>query len=469
MPTTKLLLQEPYLKLTEKEKQAKKEGKKIERKLNPRETRLYLYLILDHDKVAKIKTEHVIFPAQWDFRMQQKKEILAGSPEFNEKLSNLKKSILNKYNELKNSFPDIPFSEVAAALKVFGKEKEIPFQKKDKTFFQILDEFISSMEEEKSYRTIQKFGTLKNSLQEFGKANPKYGTLSFSMINKSFLTAFTKYLRNQEPRGRQKSRPKTDQYGLLNDTIGKYIECLKTFLKWAEEYPTEENPYNKYSAYKKFSNSGRKREKRAEDIVTLTLQELRQFYTFDFSDRPVLARARDLFCLLCFTGQRWSDIERLDKEEIHGDQWEFNAYKTHKQTKIYFTGYASPSLDILKRYDFQLPKISPQKFNVNLKKAAEVAGINTITVVRRYVGAKEIKIVKPKYKFLGSHCGRRTCVSILLNDFNMNVVHVMGITGHSDISTLQRYVKGDDQARRDAMSQTKRIDEPLTVVKSQAV
>jgi integrase len=159
----------------------------------------------------------------------------------------------------------------------------------------------------------------------------------------------------------------------------------------------------------------------------------------------------------------------LDKNEIHDDVWTFEAYKTKKLTEIYFTGFAAPALDILKKYSYQLPKISLQKFNLQLKKAAEVAKINTPVKVRRYVGIKEIIIENPKYAFLGSHCGRRTCVSILLNDFNMNIAHVKEITGHADLDTLQKYINSDNKARREAMSQTARIDAPLKVIKSKAV
>ena len=467
MATGKFILQQPY-----------KTGTKT---LNPLETRLYLFLIIDRDHIIKIKTEHKIYPEQWDFRNQQKKEIagnLPGNPEknekiqkFNKELRKLKEDTETEYRNLVKQFPDLPFSQIADILKKSGKTKENPFVNTDKDFFQVLDEFILSLEGEASPRTIQKFGTLKNSLLELGKDNKKYETLSFSTINKSFLTAFTKHLRNQKPRGRQKTRPEKEQYGLLNDTVGKYIECLKTFLKWAEECPTEENPYNKFTAYKKFSNSGTKREKKAEDIVTLTLSELRQFYTFDFSKaknlkpekQKSLERVRDLFCFGAFTGQRWSDIEQLDKSEVHGDTWSFISYKTKKHTEIYLTGYASPALDILKKYDYQLPKISLQKFNLYLKNAAEAAEINTPVTVRRYIGIKEIKVTKPKHAFLGSHCGRRTCVSILLNDFNMNIAHVKEITGHSDLDTLQKYVNSDSVARRKAMEETKSIIEPLKI------
>ncbi|MCU0473395.1 MAG: site-specific integrase [Bacteroidales bacterium] len=453
MATTKLLLQQPY----------KQSGSKT---LNPQETRLYVFLIIDRTHMIKIKTEHVIFPQQWDFRNQRKQDKLAGALEFNKKLVLLKEDILTKYQELITDYPDMSFEQVARTMKDYGKTKEIPFLNKDKDFFQVLDEFILSLEGEVTPRTIQKFGTLKNSLLELGKSNKEYETLTFSMINHQFKDAYTKYLRNQKPRGRQKTRPEGEQFGLLNDTIGKYIECLKTFLRWAEQ-----RNYNQYSTYKEFSNftkANRKRKKQGHDIVTLTLQELKHFYAFDFSGKPSLERVRDLFCFGAYTGQRWSDIERLDKLEIHDDIWCFTAYKTKKETEIDLIGYAAPALEILKKYDYQLPKISLTKFNLYIKKAAEDAGINTMVKIRRYVGDKEIEISNPKFEFIGSHTARKTCVSILLNNYNMNVTHVLQITGHSDLKTLQKYINTDRTARREAISRTKNSNEPLTIVKQKA-
>jgi integrase len=462
MATTSLLLQKPY----------KESGSKT---LNPLETRIYLFLIIDHDHIVKIKTEHVIYPSQWDFSKQLKKDKLAGAPEFNKKLLELKDDILLKYQKIIKDFPDLSFPKVAELLKEYGKTKEIPFLNKDKDLFQIMDEFILSMEGEVSLGTIKKFNTLKKSLLEFGRENKKYATISFSNIDHTFKDAFTKYLRSQKPRGRQKSRPEGMQEGLLNDTIGKYIECLKTFCRWAEE-----RCYNTYSTYKEFSNftkANRKRKKQGHDIVTLTLQELKHFYTFDFSKVPDMSlekqnsldRVRDLFCFGAYTGQRWSDIERLDKLEINEDIWTFTAFKTKKETEIDLIGYAAPALNILKKYDYQLPKISLQKFNLYLKEAAQAAEIDTIVKIRRYVGDKEIEISKPKYEFLGSHTARKTCVSILLNNYNMNVTHVLEITGHSDLKTLQKYINKDRKARREAISKTKSITEKLTVSHNKAI
>ena len=454
MATTKLLLQKPY-----------KPGTKT---LNPEKTRLYLFLIIDREHVVKIKTEHVILPKEWDFKKQQKKELLAGSPEFNGKLIELKNETLEKYQELLKSSPDITFSKISEHLKVFGKTKEIPFLNNNKDFFEVMDEFLLFLEGEVTVGTIKKFKTLKKNLKDFCGANKKYESLTFNNIDHSFKDAYTKYLRNQEPRGRQKTRPEGEQVGLLNDTIGKYVECLKTFCKWATERNYNHNLT--FRDFTTFTKANLKRKKQDHDIVTLTLPELKQFYNHEFQNDPSSDRVRDLFCFGAYTGQRWSDIERLEKSEILGDVWSFNAFKTKKLTEIDLIGFAAPALDILKKYDFILPKISLTKFNLYLKDAAKLAKIDTPVKIRRYVGEREIEMTKPKHRYLGSHTARKTCVSILLNVYNMNITHVLQITGHSDLKTLQKYINTDRQARREAISNTIAITEsPLTVVKHLAV
>jgi integrase len=426
-----------------------------------------VFLIVNRDNMAKIKTEHVIFPKEWDFKKQQKRELLAGSVEFNNSLSSLKNDILANYQKIIKDFPDMPFSKISELLKEFGKTKEIPFLNNDKDFFQVMDEFILSLEEGWTIGTIKKFKTLKKNLQEFGIVNKKYATITFSTLDHSFEDAYKKYLRNQEPRGRQKTRPEGSQFGLLNASIGKYIECLKTFCKWAAKHNYNTN--DTYKDFETFTKATKKTKKQDHDIVTLTLQELKLFYSFDFSKQPVYGRIRDLFCFGCYTGQRWSDIERLEKQEIHGDIWSFTAFKTKKETEIDLIGFAAPALDILKKYDYQLPKYSLQKFNQYLKDAAKAAGIDTTVKIRRYIGVKEIEITKPKHDFLGSHTARKTCVSILLNNYNMNITHVLQITGHSDLKTLQKYIDVDRKSRREAIGKTPSItDSPLTVVKHKA-
>ena len=46
--------------------------------------------------------------------------------------------------------------------------------------------------------------------------------------------------------------------------------------------------------------------------------------------KKTLEKVRDLFCLGCFTGQRWSDISNIDINQIHETNWVFYAKKTNK-------------------------------------------------------------------------------------------------------------------------------------------
>jgi hypothetical protein len=79
-----------------------------------------------------------------------------------------------------------------------------------------------------------------------------------------------------------------DDLKLLNNTTGKYITTLKTFLNWS----TERN-YNSKIDYVKF-----KVKKEDADIVYLEYSELMQLYNMDLSDSPRMERVRDTFVLV---------------------------------------------------------------------------------------------------------------------------------------------------------------------------
>lgn len=91
-----------------------------------------------------------------------------------------------------------------------------------------------------------------------------------------------------------------------------------------------------------------------------------------------------------------------------------------------------------------------QKFNVNIKKIGQLAGINAEEIIKHHIGKYEVDIIKPKYEFMSSHMGRRTLVSILL-ELKIPAITVMKLTGHSDIRTLYKYGKATDKAVEEAL------------------
>ncbi len=452
MPSIKLILQQPYEK-----------AKNGTRKPASKPTRLYAYIIIDRDRVIKCKTEYTIKPTEWDFDAQGLKDRLTGSIEFNKGLAGLKSELLAQYKKTLTDYPDITFREFAAKLKEYSRLKDKPVFS-ERNFFEYLDQYMKELEGSVTYRTIQKFHTLKRSLTEFSAANKKYSPLTFSQIDSKFYRAYISHLRDQNPRGRQKRRPEGQQTGLLIDTQRKYIETLKAFCKWAAK-----EGYNKYNAFEDFqvvSSADKKRIADSKNIITLTLAELTKFYQHDFSKHEALDRVRDLFCFATFTGQRWSDIAQFDKGQLKGNVWRFTAQKTEKVQEVDLAGFAGPAMDILKKYDFKLPKLSLQKFNDMLKDAGEEAGIDTPVELIRFVGVQRIVTHEPKYYFMSSHMARRTCVSILLNNFNIAPSLVMQITAHSDLKTLQKYINTDREARREAISKTPAVTETMRIVKA---
>ena len=163
-----------------------------------------------------------------------------------------------------------------------------------------------------------------------------------------------------------------------------------------------------------------------------------QLYDHDFSDNSRLERARDLFCFACFTGQRFSDVLRFSRDDMEGNMWVFTSYKSKKKVVVPFEGFIRNALPILEKYNYLLPEISNQKLNEYLKELGEIAGLNSNEKIIRFSGVKELIIKNPKFKFMSSHMGRRTFVTIMLEK-GVPITMVQKLTQHSDLRTLLKY------------------------------
>lgn len=166
-----------------------------------------------------------------------------------------------------------------------------------------------------------------------------------------------------------------NEKGLLNDTVAKYMENLKNFMKWSLE-----RGYHKNREFQRSDFSSSRKPK--QDIVTLDFEELTKLFEHDFSEDKRLEQVRDLFCFAAFTGQRWGDIANFNKEDIKDDTWTFIVEKTGKKTIVPFLGFNEPALTILKKYNYVLTELSNQKFNEYIKEAAETVELNRLVSCR---------------------------------------------------------------------------------------
>jgi integrase len=425
-----------------------KDGKQpLEKHLKLREVPIRLTITFSKDERIYIASGFKIKPKDWDFKESQMKKQSLGSSKFNERLISLKNEIIDFIDEVQKN-DDYTTKELTLMIRNYLKAKHSPI--KEDQIKRPLNMFESYIEDKKTdgvtYRTIQKLNTCKKSLKEFQEKHYKEG-LTFNMVDENFFKKYKRYLQYEV------KNPRTGKKGYLNDTTAKFIENLKNYLKWCsvKGYYTGNVHEN--------SKLNVKREKRL-DIVVLNYDEVELLKKYDFSDNPSYDKVVDLFLFSCFTGARWSDIETFNKAQIEETKgsydWKFRSFKTKKLQIIPLTGYASGAIDILKKYDFELPKISAQKFNFYIKKACEKAELNRPVRLTRYQDRTEIVKENPLHQFVSAHTGRRTCVSILLNTYKMPIAMVRQITQHSDIKTLMKYLKDDEEALRQALDDSER-------------
>ncbi|NLO02068.1 MAG: site-specific integrase [Bacteroidales bacterium] len=366
------------------------------------------------------------------------------NPRFLLEMDNLTADLNRHEDELKKAFQYLlrqkQIVKSSKLKELMDKEfRQGTFSNNDKNNFWVkFDEFIKQKKDLYSILTIRKYNALKSHLQRFEK--DKRYKITFDSINLVFYDKFYNYLLNYD-----NSRIEGFK-GLLEDTVSKYIAVLKSFLQWAFD-----RGYHQNTAFQHSQFSAKKSTK--IDIVTLTENEFLKLYNHDFCENLTYEKVRDVFCFALMTGQRWSDIEQFRREDIKGDTWEFMSVKTKKVIKVPFKGFIKPALDILIKYNFNLPIMSQQKFNVYLKKVGEEAKINEPVIIKRFSGNEMIEIKKPKYAFMSSHMARRSCITILLQK-GIAPTTVMKLSGHSDLKTLMKYENTSQDALVEALEKT---------------
>ena len=90
-----------------------------------------------------------------------------------------------------------------------------------------------------------------------------------------------------------------------------------------------------------------------------------------------------------------------------------------KTDENYFIVLLSPAMEILKKYNFVLPKITNQQYNLRLKIVADYAGLDRNLTV---------------------HMSRHTFATMCLN-YGVKIENVSKMLGHTNVRTTQEYAK----------------------------
>ncbi len=250
---------------------------------------------------------------------------------------------------------------------------------------------------------------LRGSLTGFEKATKKQFQLTD--VTEEMVNRFKTYLINKR--------------GMNNNSVKKRLKSFKIFLNYCIE-----KKYLKLN----FDYSRVKVKTYDPTIVTLTEEEFTKLKDWNPGKYQ---RVKDLFLFGCMTSLRYSDLISIREHHIINNNIVKKSEKTDIQQIIPLTRL---SREILERYNYNLQLYTTQTYNRLLKKMGQESGIFSAEVVLvEQRGNQRLEIRKQKWECLESHTARRTFITrSIKKGIPLNII--MGITGHTRIETLSRYM-----------------------------
>lgn len=264
---------------------------------------------------------------------------------------------------------------------------------KSKENKQLLIPFIESEMKlrDMEYNTLKAHVTLVNKLNDFKNIK------TFADLTYTNIVAFDKYMRDKK---------------IGNISINKNHSLFNMYIKIAiNKELIQKSPYDLFTPPKGRNN----------DPVFLTIEEVERIKNLSGLNEK-LERTRDLFVFQCYTGMAYVDMQAFSKNDIQilNAQEIIRSSRT-KTDESFILLFLPDAKKIAEKYNYNLPKISNQKYNDYLKLLIAHPGINI-------------------NKKVTSHTARHTFATYLLNK-GISLETVSKTLGHSSIKQTQLYAR----------------------------
>jgi integrase len=366
-------------------------------------------------------TSEIIQPEYWDAKAGRAKETkkFPQYPEFNARLKNIENEAFNILRRLQNDGIS-PTNEIIKKELDKGVKNWTDKAGRHLELMPYIEHFIRTTNKKES--TKKSYSVVLGNLAEYQEQRKK--AITFANANIDFYNDFVRFLVGKN---------------LAPNTIGTRIKILKTFLSSAEDAGIlVAGDYKR----KAFAKPGEETE-----AVYLSVPELMNMYGLNLEKSKKLERVRDLFLVGAYTGLRFSDLSRLNGENVGSDTISIRTIKTGAVVEIPIHPVVR---SILGKYGGNLPKIpSNQKFNQYIKEVAKLAGIDAQVRAESTKGNFMYKKSEPKYNLITSHTARRSfATNAYLGD--VPTVSIMKLTGHKTEKAFMKYIKisSEDNARK---------------------
>ena len=348
--------------------------------------------------------------SNWNKNKERIKSSYSNAFEINKRLDYIQNTINKIYYDLINN--EIPITKSELSEKY--DEKINGISRKD-SFYDFCTEYIEVSKNSKTKGTIKGYRSAIKSLKEYEKQYRR--KLDWSSFDYKFYTDYQSFQYNTK--------------GNSQNLFGKRISQIKSILNQATKLGL-----NKYLTFKEYKVLKTKSKKEY-----LNKEEIQLLLELNLSENKRLEKVRDIFLVCCYTGVRFSEYKNLKKENIElGKEGKRINYFSKKTKKYVNTICDENTFELLKKYKFNLPQISGQKYNEYIKEVCQIAGIDNVITVHTYKSGKATTYQKQKFELIASHTARRSFVTNLFKD-NVTTSLIMVCTGHTKESTLSNNIQ----------------------------
>lgn len=409
---------------------------------NPKKKRLYIRFTHNRSKRYTVKTNLHISESDWGKGLP----IKSGSPyrkNLYQRLTELKTTLNKEFNLIKEDELNQVWVEKTVNNFFGNTEKETEnLTEKAKYLLEYIHHYNELKKDDTSLSksTKQKYRNLAVKIERFEKSGNNRKHFQLNECTEDFFKAFKDFLTGQE--------------GLMESTANRTLKNLKTVLLYAKKKGKEIS--KDLIDIKTPAISGKK--------VWLSFGELLRISNTVMISKELNA-AKDWLIIGCYTGQRVSDLLRMNPNMIYsrinskGEKYEFiELIQTKNREKKIREGKDPKKITIpihaevrkiLNKRNGNFPEIfstnnsaNATLFNRYLKKVCEIAGIDQRTEGKVYNETlKRHEIVETeKFNLISSHVCRRSFATNFYGDNRFTTPQLIAITGHEDERVFLDYI-----------------------------
>ena len=394
------------------------------------------------NKNFKYSTKQKILPSEWDFENRYPKSKRGTSGKKNKQialeLDKFKRLLENTITDFQRN--DRPLTKADLRM-IFDRKFKHNYQKKDCPIVlkDAIEFYIDT--KTKNDKPSKAWLTINNNLRKKVTLYDIYRerTTLFGDLNQDWLEGYCGFLRNfnslvDKKKAKELNAQVQSNNNYNDNTLYGHLKILFGFLDWAKE--NYEIKVKKLKNTIKTYPTGR---------VHLTDEEVELLENVELED-TLQDTVRDLFLIGIYSGQRFSDYSVFEKEDVvktpDGDMIIKKSQKTVRESFIPIT----PDLDgLLEKYNWKLPYVHKDDFNIEIKQICKKAGINSSQKKMRKKGSEKKVTYYDKWEGISTHTARRTFIT-LSAERGMPDHIIMAVTGISKPETLQKYKKTSQES-----------------------